>query len=222
VAEIDRRRIDALVAAALARGEPTSWFEELYAGAAGPEEIPWADFKPNPALVEWAEREVLTGRTERALVVGAGLGDDAEYLAARGFDVVGFDIAPSSVRWARRANPGSSVEYVVADAADPPPEWRQAFGFVLEVFTLQSVPPEPRGRIARGIASTVAPGGALLAIALARRTGEPAASQPPFPLTPDEVIDSFTPELEVVTSEEIGDPRDPEVRRLRVLFTRPR
>src|SRR5690349_8682404 len=116
----------ALAAAALQRGDPTGWFEELYAGAAGAGEVPWADLVPNPSMVQWLDREGVTGDGGRALKVGAGLGDDAEELARRGFVVTAFDIAPSAVTWARRRFPGSPVEYVVADALAPPAEWAGA------------------------------------------------------------------------------------------------
>jgi hypothetical protein len=68
----------ALAAAALQRGDPTGWFEELYAGAAQAGEVPWADLVPNPMMVAWLEREGVIGDGRRALKVGAGLGDDAD------------------------------------------------------------------------------------------------------------------------------------------------
>jgi hypothetical protein len=58
----------ALAAAALERGQPLAWFEELYAGAGGePGAIPGADLEPNPTLVAWLGRRC-------ALKVGYGLG----------------------------------------------------------------------------------------------------------------------------------------------------
>jgi 2-polyprenyl-3-methyl-5-hydroxy-6-metoxy-1,4-benzoquinol methylase len=48
-------------------------------------------------LVEWAQNRGVDGRGRRALVVGCGLGQDAEYVAGHGFDAVAFDIAPTAV-----------------------------------------------------------------------------------------------------------------------------
>jgi ubiquinone/menaquinone biosynthesis C-methylase UbiE len=76
-------------------------------------------------------------------VVGCGLGDDAEYVAGRGFDTVAFDISASAIRAARRRYPDSAVHYVTADLLDPPGEWERAFDLVVESLTLQALP-DPR------------------------------------------------------------------------------
>ena len=48
-----------------------------------------------PQMVEWiANRPEINGK---ALVVGCGLGDDAEWLEEIGFDVTAFDISKSSI-----------------------------------------------------------------------------------------------------------------------------
>src|SRR3712207_5067599 len=76
-----------LAAESLAEGDPTGWFEELYLAAdRGETTVPWARGAPHPLLVEWAEQRRLDGRGRRALVVGAGLGDDAAFVAERGFE----------------------------------------------------------------------------------------------------------------------------------------
>jgi hypothetical protein len=52
--------------------------------AAGEAIVPWARDGPNPVLVEWTRARALAGEGRRALVVGTGLGDDAEHLAELG------------------------------------------------------------------------------------------------------------------------------------------
>jgi hypothetical protein len=47
--------------------------------AAGEAIVPWARDGPNPVLVEWTRARALAGEGRRALVVGTGLGDDAEH-----------------------------------------------------------------------------------------------------------------------------------------------
>ena len=105
-----RARLLKLSEVAEADGEPLRWFEELYAGAGrDSEEIPWAKMEANPKMIEWiAERSEITGR---ALVVGCGLGDDAEWLSAAGFDVTAFDLSQSSIDWCHERFPQSSVNY---------------------------------------------------------------------------------------------------------------
>ena len=91
-----------LAAAALAAGEPTSWFEPLYAAAGrGEVSVPWAARAPNPHLLDWLDGSPVEVSGRKVLVVGCGLGDDAEAVAARGGIVTAFDIAPSAHR--RRA-----------------------------------------------------------------------------------------------------------------------
>jgi len=204
-----------LAAAARARGEPVAWFEQLYAGAGDASAIPWADLRPHPGAVEWLDRHPQSGR---ALVVGCGLGDDAEELARRGLEVTAFDVSPSAVAWCRRRFPATRVEYVVADAFALPAVWEGAFDFVLEIYTVQSLPPELHTPLAAVIARTAAPGGTLLAIARAR-TGAVFAG-PPWLLTEEELRGLFAG-LELEGIEAYADAEAPELRRLRGSWRRP-
>ena len=88
-----------LVAQALSAGDPTGWFEPLYAAAEqGAAIVPWdRGGAPHWLLTTWAERTALAGGGRRALVVGCGLGADAEYIAGRGFAVLAFDISASAI-----------------------------------------------------------------------------------------------------------------------------
>ena len=71
---------DRLSAAALAAGDPTGWFEQLYAEAErGRAVIPWDRGGPHPLLVEWADAQPPPAPGQRALVVGCGLGSDAAF-----------------------------------------------------------------------------------------------------------------------------------------------
>ena len=159
-----------LVAQALSAGDPTGWFEPLYAAAEqGAGAVPWdRGGAPHWLLTAWAGRQALNGRGRRALVVGCGLGADAEYIAGRGFAVLAFDISASAIRGARRRFPGSAVDYQVADLLAPPAEWREAFDLVVESQTVQALPDPPRRDAIGNIGHMVAPGGTLVVIALAR------------------------------------------------------
>jgi SAM-dependent methyltransferase len=86
----------------LAAGDPTGWFEELYAaGERGRIRMPFHRHGPHPPLVEWGERRNLVGTGRRTVVVGCGLGADAEYVASRDYQTTGFDISEAAVRIAR-------------------------------------------------------------------------------------------------------------------------
>src|SRR5689334_22638059 len=129
----------------LERGDATGWFDQVYVRAQGNTgAVPWAALQPRPPFAEWAQRTGLDGKGKRAVVIGCGLGDDAEELARRGFAVTAFDVAPSAVQWCRRRFPDSPVRYEVGDLLDPPPPWHGAFDLVAESYTLQALPDELR------------------------------------------------------------------------------
>src|SRR5438445_6301625 len=210
-----RSRVQGLARDAIERGEPLAWFEQLYAAAQDENDIPWADRRPNPGLLEWIEEHgVAPGR---ALVVGSGLGDDAEALAARGLDVTAFDIAPTAIAWSRRRFPASPVDYRDANLFDLPVEWEGAFDFVFEAFTLQALPPELRPAAASAIAGALAPGGTALVIARGRDEDEPLGELP-WPLTRAELLRLFAG-LEQVQLEDYLDAEP--VRRPRLTVRRP-
>jgi SAM-dependent methyltransferase len=199
------RRADELSAEAIAAGEPTAWFDRLYAaGAAGEVSLPWEREAPHPLLEEWVEARDLRGEDRRAVVVGCGLGADAEYLARRGFATTGFDIAATAVRLAKERHPGTAVDYRVADLLDLPVHWEGAFDLVVEVFTIQALPDPPRGTVMRAVADLVAPGGTLLAVAF-RRTEHDGDEGPPFPLDRP-VMERLAGEMTVVGLEALDEP----------------
>jgi SAM-dependent methyltransferase len=140
-------------------------------------------------LTGWLDdRPAADGQT--GLVVACGLGDDAEELARRGYRVTAFDVSPTAIQKCRRRFPASPVDYVVADVFDLPSAWAGSFGLVVEIRTLQSLPPERRREAARAIAATVAPGGVAFVCTAAREPEEPLGSRP-WPLTRSE-LDAFT------------------------------
>ena len=214
----DRTRARALAQRSLERGDPVGWFEQLYAEAGrGAAVVPWADLAPNPHVREWLEREAPA--PGRALDVGCGLGDGAEELARRGFDVVAFDVSATAVDEARRRFPSSRVDYRVADLLRLPAGFDGAFDLVVECYTLQVLPPGPRGGAAAVLRRLPRPGGTLLVVARGREPEEPAG-QMPWPLTRAEVEAIAAPELPLLRFEDFVDAEDPPVRRFRALFRR--
>src|SRR3954447_7737608 len=147
------------------RNDPVGWFESLYSSAQGNSDvIPWADEKANPHLVAWLDREHVVGKRRRAMVVGCGLGDDAEVLVRRGFDVTAFDVSQSAIAWCNRRSPDSKVHFRQADLLAPPGEWTNAFDFVFEAYTIQALPRSLRAEATRRVAGFVAPGGGQLLV----------------------------------------------------------
>lgn len=181
----DDREADAnrLSAAALGAGDPTGWFEQLYAqAAAGQAVVPWDRGEPNPLLVEWAVGRPPPGPHHQALVVGTGLGHDAAFLAGLGWGTIAFDISASAITAARRRFPQVPVDFRVADLLNPPPEWTRQFDLVLESYTTQALPMRLRATVVSHIGRFVAERGTLLVLGHGREEGEDVDG-PPWPLT---------------------------------------
>jgi len=220
----DRTVARALAREYNARNDPIGWFEALYARAAhsdaGLEVIPWADLAPNPHLVAWLDAFPPPAPGARALKVGCGLGDDAEELQRRGYDVTAFDVAPTAIDWCLRRYPHSAVRYLCRDLFDAPDEWERAFDLVVEAYTLQVLPPHVRPTAMARMARFVAPQGRLLVICRGREPDDPEGLMP-WPLTRAE-LDAFRAAgLEELSFEDYVDSEDPPARRFRSAYCRP-
>jgi SAM-dependent methyltransferase len=217
----DRNRTRELAAEFIRKGDPLGWFEALYHEAEnGDGTVPWADQEPNPRLLEFWKAHPLETAGKRALVIGSGFGDDAEQLAAWGFNTTGFDISKTAVEATKKRFPKTHVEYVVADLFDPPARWLRSFDFVLEVYTVQALPAPLRPGAIEKIAQLEAPGGRLLVIARGRAEGEPEGQGPPWPLTRAELNGFQRAGLEEESFEDYTEPEPPWVRRFRALYRR--
>jgi len=208
-----------LAAESVAADDPTGWFERVYAAAeAGHVEIPWDQGAPGRLLVQWARDRQLRGDGRRAVVVGCGLGEDAEFIAGCGFDTMGFDISATAVRTAQRRHPGSRVRYTTGDLLNLPADWLQAYDLVIESNTLQALSDPPRASAIASVGRLAAPGGTLLAVARAREPDQPDDG-PPWALTRPEIEALASPGLRAVLIEDLRETGAP--RRWRAEFSRP-
>ena len=91
---------------------PADWFESAYIGTP-----PWDIGRPQPAIVRLAETGQITGSV---LDVGCGTGENALYLAERGFAATGIDGAPTAIEKARAKAKRRALEvrFELADALD--------------------------------------------------------------------------------------------------------
>ena len=135
--------------------------------------------------MEWLDAEPPAAGTV-ALVVACGLGDDAEELVRRGCVVEAFDASATAIDIALRRFPNSSVTYRVANLFDLPARWRERFELMVEVQTIQSLPPSKHRAAIGAIAACLAPGGRMFLRTAIRREDEPALSRP-WPLTSSEL-----------------------------------
>lgn len=195
-----------------------TWFERVYVEA---EErgapIPWAQQGASPDLLAWLDANNVSGDGRPALVVGCGLGHNAEALARRGFTVTAFDIAPTAIKMCRDRYPDSEVTYKVANLFALPASWQGRFAFVLELFNVQALPPLRQRTALQAIGRLVAPGGTLLLIGLGCDERD-ETSGPPWPLLKADVAALGQSNLQPVTFEEYHRQPDTPIRRFRVQF----
>ena len=211
-----------LASASLAAGDPTGWFDRLYAaGARGQVPVPWRRRQPHPLLADWASAQELSGAAQRAVVVGCGLGADAEYIASLGFDTTGFDISGTAIRLARQRFPGSTVRYVVADLLNYPQAWLRAYDLIIEIITVQALPDPPRRQAIANVSRLVGPGGTLLAIAAVHDDGTPSTTLPPWPLRRAEIEAFGADGLSPTRIEITVTPGEPDDHRWLAEFRRP-
>jgi 2-polyprenyl-3-methyl-5-hydroxy-6-metoxy-1,4-benzoquinol methylase len=212
-----RQRVRELAQSMLPVGDFAGFFDAVYATANGDaNSIPWADLQPHPVALAWLEQYNVRGQGQRALVVGCGLGDDAQELARRGFQVTAFDISPHAIAWCQQRHPNSPVTYRAADLFDAPAEWEQAFDFVLEIYTIQALPIALRTQAIANVAHFIAPGGQLLVVCRGRDPHDDPGTLP-WPLTRDELALFQQAGLREVSFEDV---RDEDGRHFRAVYER--
>ncbi|MEA5534548.1 class I SAM-dependent methyltransferase [Crocosphaera sp. XPORK-15E] len=159
----------------------TGWFDVIYQESSGnTDQIPWAKMSHHPALENWLETSDISQK--KALVIGCGLGDDAEILANKGASVTAFDIAPTAIEWCKKRFPNSSVNYLVADLLALDASWQNSFDLIFESKTIQALPLSIRKQVIAAIASLIKPGGTLLIMTRIRAT-EDTPEGPPWPVS---------------------------------------
>lgn len=127
----------------VAEEKPNDWFETLYSNSnESGEGVPWANMSPHPIFKDWLDQNKNCGEGKTALVIGCGMGDDAIALEQNGFSVTAFDVSESAIELCKKRFPHSEVNFVQADLIEGIPEWQGQFDFVLEIYTIQALPPK--------------------------------------------------------------------------------
>ncbi len=187
----------------------TGWFEVIYTDALGDaEQVPWAKMQPHPSLENWLKTAEITNK--KALVIGCGLGDDSEILAAKKAQVTAFDIAPSSIEWCRKRFQNSSVNYLVADLLSLDDSWKNSFDLIFESRTIQALPIQIRREVIEAIATLLKPGGTLLIVTRLRETEE-IPDGPPWAVSQQELSQLYEYGYQEVSRIPYLDPNNPSI-----------
>lgn len=168
-----------------------SWNESYASG-----QLPWDTGEPEPLLVEFVKSgEVAPCPT---LEVGTGTGTNAIWMAERGFDVLGVDVAPLAIEKAQGKIEGRDLRcrFAAADfLAAAPSVGPFQFVFDRGCFHVFDEPDE-RQRFAAHVAEALAPGG--LWLSLIGSTEGPAREVGPPRRSTREVTVAIEPALEIV------------------------
>ncbi len=168
-----------------------SWNETYLSG-----QLPWDTGEPEPLLVEF----VTSGRVApgSALEIGAGTGTNSIWMAERGFDVLGVDVAPLAVEKAQSKIEGRALDcrFAVWDILTaPPPDGRFQFVFDRGCFHVFDEPVE-REQFAANVAAVLEPGGMWLSL-IGSTEGPPREVGPPR-RSAREVVLAIEPALKII------------------------
>lgn len=157
--------------------------------------MPWDSAEADPTLVALVEQGTIT--PSRALDIGCGTGTHALWLAERGFEVVGIDLAPLAIERARaKAAPTAQCRFEVSDfLRDEPVPGEFAFVFDRGCFHVFDEP-EQRARFAARVANLLAPAGQWLSL-IGSTEGPPREMGPPRRSARD-ILNAIEPSLELV------------------------
>jgi len=187
----DAVKYQAMVKSFQDRDDPLGWFDSIYKNANGNyKEVFWADLEPSAYMLSWLDSCNEDHKGKSAIVIGCGVGDDAEALANYGYEVTAFDISPEAIRLCQSRYPTSKVNYLVANLFDYPKAWAHSFDLIYECNTIQVLPGKYRLQAQEAIVSLLDQGGHLLASCRSRNKDE-MLDAIPLPLDRDE-IDIFT------------------------------
>lgn len=219
--KILQQKVKSLATESIRQQNPSGWFETLYAEAEGDStQVPWAKNTVHPYLQDWLEKYPPQADGKSALVIGCGLGDDAEILSNLGYQVTAFDIAPTAIAWCKQRFPESSVTYLVADLLALEPAWQKQFDLVYECRNIQALPLDVRLQAIGAIAPLVADNGILLVITR-HRNHSSIPEGPPWPLSDEELSQFEELGLKEIRRDSFLEGDEVRIEQLRIEYYRP-
>ncbi|WP_378738000.1 class I SAM-dependent methyltransferase [Nocardia brasiliensis] len=144
---------------------------EIWDSAYDNDTAPWVIGEPQPAIVELERDGWIRGRV---LDIGCGAGEHTILLTKLGYDVLGIDLSPSAVEFAREnaaAQQIPAARFEVADAlafGDRAPDAVPTYDTIVDsaLFHVFGTEPEARAAYVRSLHALCEPGGLVHVLAL--------------------------------------------------------
>lgn len=156
----------------------------------------WDLGQPAPPFVDLLQSPAAP-KPGRIAVLGSGNGHDALLFAEHGFDVVGFDFAPSAIATATATakDRGLTAQFLQRDIFGLAEEFADAFDYVLEHTCFCAISPEQRSKYEKLVQAILRPGGELIGLFWAHER----EGGPPFGVSVTELKQQFEPDFEVLS-----------------------
>jgi methyl halide transferase len=136
-------------------------------------------------------------------VLGCGKGQDALLFSAAGFEVMGFDFAPSAIDHATNLAQARALnaQFLQRDIFDLAAEFPHGFDYVLEHTCFCAIDPTLRSSYVQLVKKLLRPQGQLIALFYTHQR----LGGPPFGIKPSEILDFFSPHFEVISFQAAPD-----------------
>lgn len=139
----------------------------------------------------------------RLAVLGCGSGQDAMLFASAGFEVVGFDFAPTALERAQATSKarGLNVQFLRRNIFDLGAEFPGGFDAVLEHTCFCAIDPGLRTQYLQMVTEILRPDGRFIALFSTHNQ----EGGPPFGIKPQAILDLFKPHFEIILFQAASD-----------------
>ncbi|HKS37904.1 MAG TPA: methyltransferase domain-containing protein [Verrucomicrobiae bacterium] len=156
-------------------------------------DTPWEKGEASPGLVDFlaAHPDLKRGTV---CVPGCGTGHDVRAWAKAGFDVVGYDVAPSAVRLAKEWTAAAGLKARIEPGDFLKERPTREFDWLFEHTLFCAIDPGERDDYVKAVLRWLKPDGTYLAVNYLI----PDTAGPPFGTTRGELMERFSPHFDLV------------------------
>lgn len=150
---------------------------------------------PAPPLINLLA-SVQAPKAGKIAVLGCGSGQDAMLFSSAGFDVVGFDFAPSAIERARATAKARelNVQFLERNIFELEAAFFNSFDYVLEHTCFCTIDATLRPQYVQVVKNLLRPNGQLIALFYTNRRSD----EPPFGIKPEAILALFTPHFDIL------------------------